>query len=157
MMTVAVARGTDFSSVFVWDLLADLVWYQLAFFNCDGVWDLDWYLVAHFSWFIVAFSFDDFTNGWFADSLWNNSTMWLFNLSSNLYWYLSTDMLDVDGTMRSWSSVTLSFASSSSWLSCTFVDTFTSECKTTWSLLFVISIINWVWYWSWSNWSWSNG
>jgi len=157
MMTVAVARGTDFSGVFVWHLFADLIWYQLAFFNWDGVWDLDWYLVAHLSWFVVAFGFDDLTNGWLADSLWNNSTMWFFNLSCNLYWYLSTDMFDIDSAMRSWSGVTLSFACSSSWLSCTFVDTFTSKCKTTWSLLFVISIINWVWYWSWSNWSWSNG
>ena len=96
MMTVAVAMGADFSSVLVWDLFADLVWYQLAFFYWDGVWDLDWYLVAHFFWFFVAFSLYDLTNGWFADSLWNDSAMWFLNLSCNLDRYLSTDMLNVN-------------------------------------------------------------
>ena len=155
MMTVAVAMGADFSSVLVWDLFADLVWYQLAFFNWDGVWDLDWYLVAHFFWLFVAFSLYDLTNGWFADSLWNNSAMWFLNLSCNLNWYLSTDMLNVNRTMRSWSGISLSLTWS---LGFTLVNTFTSECETTWSFLGVISIIsNWVWNWSWSNWGWGNG
>ena len=155
MMTVAVAMGADFSSVLVWDLFADLVWYQLAFFYWDGVWDLDWYLVAHFFWLFVAFSLYDLTNGWFTDSLWNNSAMWFLDLSCNLNWYLSTDMLNVNRTMRSWSGISLSLAWS---LSFTLVNTFTSECETTGSFLGVISIIsNWVWNWSWSNWGWSNG
>lgn len=159
MMTIAVAMGADFSSVLVWDLFADLVWYQLAFFNWDGVWNLDWYLVAHFSWFVVAFGLDDLTNSWFADSFWNNSTSLIFNLSGNLYWYLGTDMLDVNSTMRSWSGVSLSFAWSSCWLSFTLVKTFTSEGETMRSFLGVVTIIlrMWNWSWSWGNWSRSDG
>ena len=159
MMTVAVAMGADFSSVLVWDLFADLVWYQLAFFNWDGVWNLDWYLVAHFSWFVVAFGLDDLTNSWFADSFWNNSTSLILNLSGNLYWYLGTDMLDVNSTMGSWSGVSLSFAWSSCWLSFTLVKTFTSESETMRSFLGVVTIIlrMWNWSWSWGNWSRSDG
>jgi len=159
MMTIAVAMGADFSSVLVWDLFADLVWYQLAFFNWDGVWNLDWYLVAHFSWFVVAFGFDDLTNSWFADSFWNYSTSLVLNLSGNLYWYLGTDMLDVNSTMRSWSGVPLSFAWSSCWLSFTLVKTFTSEGETMRSFLGVVTIIlrMWNWSWSWGNWSRSDG
>lgn len=158
MMTVAVAMGADFSGVLVWHFFADLVWYQLAFFNWDGVRYLDGYLMAHLSGFIVAFGFDDLTNGWFANSLWNNGTMWFLNLSGNLNWYLSANMLNINSTMGSWSGIALSFAWPSFWLSFAFVKTLTSECKTMWSLFGVIAIIfNWVWYWSWSNWSGGNG
>ena len=121
MMTVAVASGADFSGVLVWHFFADLVGYQLAFLNWDGIRNLDGNLVAHFSGFVVALFMNDLTNGWLANSLWNYGTMWFLNLSGNLNWYLSANMLDFNRTMGSWSSVSLSFTWSSFWFGFTLV------------------------------------
>ena len=102
--------STDFSWVFVGNLLANLVGHQLTFFNGNGVRDLDWDIVANFLGLVVTFSLDNLTHGWFAYSFGYYRAVRDLNLSCNLHGYLSTNMLDFHSTMGSWSVIIFSFS-----------------------------------------------
>ena len=80
--------STDFSCVFVWNLLANLVGYQFTFLNRNGVRDLNRDIVAHFLGFFVAFSLDNLTYGWLAYCFGYYCAMRDLDLSCNLHGYL---------------------------------------------------------------------